>query len=58
MALNINGYNTDFNAFVKFAQNSFVTNDKTVSMGSDPMDTDPMDTRRASKLKYAIIWRV
>ena len=29
MALNINGYNTDFNAFVKFAQNSFVTNDKT-----------------------------
>ena len=29
MALDINGYNTDFNAFVKFAQNSFVTNDKT-----------------------------
>ena len=29
MALNINGYNTDFNAFVEFAQNSFVTNDKT-----------------------------
>ena len=28
MALNINGYNADFNAFVKFAQNSFVTNDK------------------------------
>ena len=27
MALDINGYNTDFNAFVKFAQNSFVTND-------------------------------
>ncbi len=25
MALDINGYNTDFNAFVKFAQNSFVT---------------------------------
>ena len=29
MALDINGYNTDFNAFVKFAQNSLVTNDKT-----------------------------
>ena len=29
MALDINGYNTDFNAFVKFAQNNFVTNDKT-----------------------------
>ena len=25
MPLDINGYNTDFNAFVKFAQNSFVT---------------------------------
>ena len=31
MALNINGYNTDFNVFVKFAQNSFVTNDKTAA---------------------------
>ena len=29
MALDINGYNTDFNAFVKFAQDSFVTNEKT-----------------------------
>ena len=29
MGLDINGYNTDFNAFVKFAQNSLVTNDKT-----------------------------
>ena len=34
MALDINGYNTDFNAFVKFAQNSFVTNDKTADFRS------------------------
>ena len=28
MALDINGYNADFNSFVKFAQDSFVTNEK------------------------------
>ena len=28
MALDINGYNADFNAFVKFAQDSFITNAK------------------------------
>ena len=32
MALDINGYNASFNAFVKFAQNSFVTNDKTAAL--------------------------
>ena len=41
MALNINGYNTDFNAFVKFAFEG-------VSMGSDPMDTRPEERSRAS----------
>ena len=31
MALDINGYNTDFNAFVKFAQNSLVTIHRSLS---------------------------
>jgi hypothetical protein len=45
MALDINGYNTDFNAFVKFAQNSFVTNDKTAvarfEVGGAPLGECP-----------------
>ena len=52
MALDINGYNTDFNAFVKFAQNSFVTNDKTAvarfEVGGAPLGGTRSSTRSAS----------
>jgi hypothetical protein len=31
MALDINGYNADFNAFIKFAADHIATNDKAVA---------------------------
>jgi len=53
MALDINGYNTDFNAFVKFAQNSFVTNDKT-AVARFEVGGAPLGGRRGRSLGNVI----
>ena len=37
MALDINGYNATFNAFVKFADDSMRTNGKTIAQIADAM---------------------
>ena len=60
MALNINGYNTDFNAFAKFAQNSLVTNDKTAvarfEVGGAPLGGPPTPSPSSTSTATSSTW--